>query len=515
MKNEIFKILLFLIVFLLLPSFTYANIFADFNDFSVNTGLDQLPSGSATWDYDSTTTMDRFISKDISHAGGPLRFWRISPGYNTSHMGFENYGFLEIDDQESISGSSLRYAVTGGRNTICNPCLDGGLIVNKKQDYIYYLESSQNPLGTINIGDPYIYFGNDTSSSNAVALWNAQGHNRLSMYVKIPPEVNWVDNGYAHPTIHIGPFTTDFSGHYYHQYCINGGDGWVHLDVDRHPTNDNVSGVDSVNMPAHDVSYISNIYRFYFTISGGYEGFATPMHYTWFDNIEFLSDDYANQNDESINNLAIAYSPSTKYFQVSFNDKYRGNWNNATPAHIQDGTFQAARNDGKFRRAQDWAYLGLWAKFKLGTSSDEDMLELQGKIYFAVKDISQNPLNHEQINPALDGTLAGQGRDYLNGAAQWDYENDDVVLDYIKRIDYSIAGDNTLKSDVDNSSATNTTDALLTLRNSLGLSMDGTAWQMGATTGDVDCSGSSNSTDALLILRYSLGLSMDGTRWCE
>ncbi|KKP81669.1 MAG: hypothetical protein UR83_C0069G0004 [Candidatus Moranbacteria bacterium GW2011_GWF2_35_54] len=58
------------------------------------------------------------------------------------------------------------------------------------------------------------------------------------------------------------------------------------------------------------------------------------------------------------------------------------------------------------------------------------------------------------------------------------------------------------RSDVDNSSVTNTTDALLTLRNSLGLSMDGTAWQVGATTGDVDCSGTSNSTDALLILRY-------------
>ncbi|EKE21385.1 MAG: hypothetical protein ACD_7C00265G0007 [uncultured bacterium] len=72
-----------------------------------------------------------------------------------------------------------------------------------------------------------------------------------------------------------------------------------------------------------------------------------------------------------------------------------------------------------------------------------------------------------------------------------------------------------IRSDVDNSSVTNTTDALLTLRNSLGLSMDGTAWQVGATTGDVDCSGTSNSTDALLILRYSLGLAMDGTSWCE
>ncbi len=72
-----------------------------------------------------------------------------------------------------------------------------------------------------------------------------------------------------------------------------------------------------------------------------------------------------------------------------------------------------------------------------------------------------------------------------------------------------------IRGDVDSSGTTNTTDALLTLRNSLGLSMTSTAWQTSATTGDVDCNGISNSTDALLILRFSLGLSMGSTAWCE
>ncbi len=72
-----------------------------------------------------------------------------------------------------------------------------------------------------------------------------------------------------------------------------------------------------------------------------------------------------------------------------------------------------------------------------------------------------------------------------------------------------------IRADVDQNSSINTTDALLTLRNSLGLSMVSTAWQASATTGDVNCDGSSNSTDALLILRYSLGLSMGETSWCE
>jgi hypothetical protein len=44
--------------------------------------------------------------------------------------------------------------------------------------------------------------------------------------------------------------------------------------------------------------------------------------------------------------------------------------------------------------------------------------------------------------------------------------------------------------------------------------MSGTNWQSSATTGDVNCDNVSNSTDAMLILRQSLGLDMSGTGWC-
>ncbi len=71
-----------------------------------------------------------------------------------------------------------------------------------------------------------------------------------------------------------------------------------------------------------------------------------------------------------------------------------------------------------------------------------------------------------------------------------------------------------IRADVDQSSSINSTDALLTLRNSLGLNMSSTNWQVSSTTGDVNCDSNSNSTDALLILRESLGLDMTGTGWC-
>jgi hypothetical protein len=71
-----------------------------------------------------------------------------------------------------------------------------------------------------------------------------------------------------------------------------------------------------------------------------------------------------------------------------------------------------------------------------------------------------------------------------------------------------------IRADVDQNSSINSTDALLTLRNSLGLNMSSTNWQTSATTGDVNCDNTTNSIDALLILRNSLGLDMSGGGWC-
>ncbi len=73
---------------------------------------------------------------------------------------------------------------------------------------------------------------------------------------------------------------------------------------------------------------------------------------------------------------------------------------------------------------------------------------------------------------------------------------------------------NQYRADVDNNSQINSTDAMLTLRNSVNLDMSGTNWQSSSITGDADCDGDTDSTDAMLILRDSLGLDMSTTGWC-
>ncbi len=49
------------------------------------------------------------------------------------------------------------------------------------------------------------------------------------------------------------------------------------------------------------------------------------------------------------------------------------------------------------------------------------------------------------------------------------------------------------------------------LKKFLELNMLGTNWVTGTHTGEVNCDDASNSTDAILILKKSLGLDMGGT----
>lgn len=112
----------------------------------------------------------------------------------------------------------------------------------------------------------------------------------------------------------------------------------------------------------------------------------------------------------------------------------------------------------------------------------------------------------------LADNMSGQWeRDVNEQTIAWD----DLVVstEHIGPIDVGVE-DEEIRADVNQDQQINITDTMLTLRNSLGLSMTGTAWVDSSTTGDVNCDGVSNSIDAMLLLRYSLELPTDGTGWC-
>jgi hypothetical protein len=100
---------------------------------------------------------------------------------------------------------------------------------------------------------------------------------------------------------------------------------------------------------------------------------------------------------------------------------------------------------------------------------------------------------------------------FENHSEQW-WAIDDIIIATTEEDLNEMS--TTIRADVDQNSSINSTDAFLTLRNSLGLNMSSTNWQVSATTGDVNCDNTTNSTDAALILRSSLGLNMGGTDWC-
>ncbi len=143
--------------------------------------------------------------------------------------------------------------------------------------------------------------------------------------------------------------------------------------------------------------------------------------------------------------------------------------------------------------------------------ADPEFIDLVGPdAQFSAFDFDAK-LNISQTSPARNAGYLYNTDSFYDFSNYARYEGDNSVDIGAYEFQSSAA----VRSDVDQNSITNTTDALLTLRNSLSLSMASTAWVFSATTGDVDCSGISNSTDALLILRYSLGLSMASTAWCE
>jgi len=434
------------------------------------TGENEIPGNGGGWHYSSFKTNTRLDFNgscgwwNENYYASPNDniydfFYLYKNGYNNAHMGYTSFSFLEIDSSFAIHGNSLKITTTGGIKDDGNTTV--GLPLQTKEEYLEYINNSQNPVGSVSSGSPYIYFNNNSPNDTKIAYPIAAGANRLSFYIYLPETVdNNGSNGndiIISPPMELGP-GNGIGGHWYNRFYTRGG-GWTHVQMDSHPNHNNAwQNADDWPYPSlscrdYGVDFFNNLHSLYLAINP-YGNVAIPKYYIWIDEMQYIYDDEP-QNGETINDLSVLYKHLSKSFEIGFHSKYKSagldkatyeikysfnqitnnNWSEATPVHIlEDSRFNITANTtGIVKKPNSWRD-PVWASFKL-TTEDEPRLSPGTKIYFAVKDVSQDPNNLQVPNPAYNN-----GRDYQGHMADLDYAGDAPALPLIKRIDYYISG---------------------------------------------------------------------------
>lgn len=341
-----------------------------------------------------------------------------SDAYNTVHMGFNWFGYTEIDSSFAVKGSSLKIVVTGGKtNSGPNGTIEqhGEALYNKEQ---FLKIANPYPATDIKVGCPNIYFKtSDLSTSVLTPIPEASNATKLSLYIYLPGKSSVTHDSTSRParTLSIGTFTdlaySNRGQHFYHDYWINGG-GWIRLLVQTHPIHSNAGNNSPNNYWNSNPDFLKSLRRFYVVLEP-YTGLDSPPFNTWIDEIEFLSDSVP-QNNETIMNPAIGYYGNNTW-EISLNTKYKcsepgcvssdfftfetkysfapidnQNYDNAEFCQIEatgaEEFNMRADTTGRFNK-QAVGYPRAWARFRL-KEADQSKIVSGTKIYFAIKDIS-------------------------------------------------------------------------------------------------------------------------------
>ena len=369
--------------------------------------------------------------------------------YNSDHMGWLRWGYVDIEHQFSVSGSGcLKYVFTGGKYDNNGIVSAAGLEVRYKKELEKYTAQGLNPYASIPLSlDFSLYIKSHTSSTDRFD--EAYGADRLSFWIFLPKR-DYKDMTRPDKTISWFPFIdTSTQDHYYHYVSNVGMGSWTHVLFDAHPLHNN-SGDDNpydyyrvggFDCPGNAEEYFSRVAAFCFRILYPSVEFPIPIY---IDEIDFYKTNQP-ENDETIANIGVGYNPTQKIFDISFCDKYRGqrcaslyelkyafepitnaNWSQAHDACIipdsETGFIYYTDIPNQIKKPVN-GYSQIWAKFKL--SDDDEILLTNGKhIYFAVKDISNRSFADQDA---------------------FEYETVDVQgigemrrIDLIKTIDYKI-----------------------------------------------------------------------------
>jgi|ETNmetMinimDraft_18_1059904.scaffolds.fasta_scaffold00380_4 hypothetical protein len=359
--------------------------------------------------------------------------------YNSYHMGFMRYGFLKDDPRRTIgTNHSLGLTLTGGKY------LKDGVVYQDGEDIrsierfndLEYIDPRELYAGKDMPGWISMFMGMQSATTPIPDL---KGGNRFDVWIWYPADpsryvrysrVEKLKNAPA-KTASWYPFIDDSrGGHYYHHITNRGYGNWIKASFDAHPTHHN-AGLSSLvgalreggtDAPGDGVDYFSRTTAFSLVFDHA-KTQASPF--------ELATDGWhvrhqAEENEETIANVAIGYDPYQRRFDISFEDKYRcgecngkyqlrysfepitnDNIDSAKYVDKLENFFIEDDNDDNFIIKPNPGYNQVWASFDV-TNEDHRRFLNGDTLYFSVQDLSERNFAYDARDDEIVKTSSGQ-----------------------------------------------------------------------------------------------------------
>lgn len=343
-------------------------------------------------------------------------FYYYYNGYNSHHMGWMRWGYMDAGDV-AIKGKSLQLVFTGGAYDKNGQVAYSGEEIRSKEQYDAFIKNNIDPHSDRELpGGLSLYF---KTGGTYHPFKELVGKDRLSVWVLPPEESNYTLDrqkyslAYRRPQNLFAwyPFVDHSNGdHYYHELAnINMG-GWIHMIFDAHPVHNNAGDTNPYSYyraggrdyPGDAVRYFNNVHGFALRATM-VNNLPSPVM-LYIDELEAYKMTHP-ENDETIAGIGVGFDPSEKIFDISFCDKYRcadcsstyqvrysftpitnGNFDKATLCEVINFDRSKNNTQGLIYKPAN-GYSQIWAALKLREEERNTLVE--GKtIYFAVKDIS-------------------------------------------------------------------------------------------------------------------------------
>ena len=342
--------------------------------------------------------------------------------YNSNHMGWLRWGYIDVDTLYSVRGNGyMKFVMTGGAYDSNGVVAYSGLEVTNKEQFDEYIVAGQNVYSDIDLPGGMSFYVISSQTNSRHTFEEAQGTDRLSVWVYLPKDLNQKGKTRPEITLSFYPFIDDGGGRHYYNYVTNTGmGGWTHILFDAHPLHCNSGDqnpysyyrVGGYDCPGDAVQFFNRIARFSLR-------FGNPIPYSptaiFIDEIEFYKIPQP-ENDETVANIGIGFDPDSNYFDIGFCDKYRGSVcdalyevrysfeeitnENYTLAKlcniIQDTSVNYTYITGEKGQVKKPSpgYNQIWALLKLDLE-DENQLQEGKTIHFAIKDISNRSFSNQ------------------------------------------------------------------------------------------------------------------------